>query len=470
MQDLSDNNSHRTARKVDCLVLGGGLTGLTLAYRLSRGCKVHLLERMDMLGGAIQTYREGGFVYEAGPSTGIVSRPEVAELMESLSDPTLLVEASPSARRRLIYQRGQFRPLPSGLWSAVRTPLFSLGDKFRILLEPWRSRGTDPDESVASLTRRRLGKSFFTYAIDPFIGGIYAGDPETLVTRHALPKLYALERDYGSFVRGAIAKAREPKTPRDRKASKRVFSTRAGLSSLIEVLTERLGEECVTLGASIRAITRTPEGLWHIETQSGSYLARRVVSTIGAHALATLPLGASDALLESLRIMRYAPVVQVAVGYRDARGVDFDAFGGLVPSCEDDELLGILNPSAGFAGRAPDGGILLSVFLGGMRSPKLIERSDEEIRNLVLERLSAMLGIHHVPDLVHIFRHQYGIPQYEASSDRRLEAIAELERLYPGFIIGGNLHGGIGMADRIAQAYALAERINSELNSTDLAQ
>ena len=87
-------------------------------------------------------------------------------------------------------------------------------DKLGILLEPFRARGRKENESIAELVVRRLGKSFLDYAVDPFIGGIYAGDPHRLVTRYALPKLYALEEQHGSFIRGAIAKARAPRMRR----------------------------------------------------------------------------------------------------------------------------------------------------------------------------------------------------------------------------------------------------------------
>ena len=137
----------------------------------------------------------------------------------------------------------------------------------------------------------------------------------------------------------------------------------------------------------------------------------------------------------------------------------FYAFGGLVPSLEDDELLGILHPSACVPDRAPRGGTLLSIFLGGMRSPQLIDRSDEEIRQLVTERMSRLLGIDTPPDLFHIFRHPLAIPQYEASSGTRLAAIDTLQRRYPGLILAGNIKGGIGMADRIRQATELAEQL-----------
>lgn len=211
-------------QQTDILIIGAGLTGLTTGFWLTRAGKdIHILEKADRVGGQIHTFREKDFVYESGPNTGVVSYPEVAELFEALSPACALETAREESKRRLIWKGTGSRVSPSGLFSAVTTPLFTLGDKFRILGEPFRAKGNNPDESVGELAARRLGKSFLHYAVDPFLSGVYAGDPMKLVTRYALPKLCNLEQQYGSFIRGTIAKAKQPKTDRDRLASKKVF-------------------------------------------------------------------------------------------------------------------------------------------------------------------------------------------------------------------------------------------------------
>ncbi|MBO6295913.1 MAG: FAD-dependent oxidoreductase, partial [Prevotella sp.] len=143
----------------DVIVIGAGLTGLTTAYLLARkGRKVAVLERMAVAGGQIQTHTESGFVFESGPNTGTVSCPEVAELMADLeltSGGRCRMELAPdAAKRRLIWKGDRFHALPSGPLSAVATPLFTFPDKLRILGEPWRTKGNDPDESVGALARR----------------------------------------------------------------------------------------------------------------------------------------------------------------------------------------------------------------------------------------------------------------------------------------------------------------------------
>lgn len=238
-------------RSTDILIIGAGLTGLTTGFWLTRaGKNIHILEKSDRVGGQIHTFREKDFVYESGPNTGVVSYPEVAELFAALSPACKLETAREESKRRLIWKGDRFRALPSGLFSAITTPLFTLGDKFRILGEPLRAKGNNPDESVGELAARRLGQSFLHYAVDPFLSGVYAGDPMKLVTRYALPKLYNLEQQYGGFIRGTIAKARQPKTSRDRLATKKVFSATGGLDRLTGALADAIGAGQITLSAA----------------------------------------------------------------------------------------------------------------------------------------------------------------------------------------------------------------------------
>lgn len=456
---------HIEVHSVDVLVLGAGLTGLTAAYSLQRsGQSVAVLEQTSRVGGQIQTHRSGGFVYESGPNTGVISNLEMQSLLDELGG-DLIELAKPMARRRLILRRGRFAPLPSGLKSAITTGLFTWRDKLRILLEPFRAKGGDLNESVASLVRRRLGVSYLTYAVDPFVGGIYAGNPNTLVTRHALPKLYALEQQYGSFIRGAIVKMRSSRG--ELRPSKAVFSCVGGLDRLPVRLAEFIGRETIHLSCRIRDVAYLGAYQWEVLCDIGEevhrFYTRSVISTIGGYAIRNCFPFLEDIYLKPIEAMRYAPVVQVAVGYRSAEGIDFDAFGGLVPSVEDPDVLGILNPTACFAGRAPEGGLLLSVFLGGLRSPCLVKRTDREIEALVLSRLRDLLGIEQCPDLLHIARHHYAIPQYEATTDERLQAIAEVEQAYPGLYLIGGLRDGIGMADRVKQAYSTARLLSVAL-------
>ena len=444
----------------EIVVIGAGLTGLSTAFHLHRqGRDVVILEKADRVGGQIHTYHENGFTFESGPNTGVVSFPEVAELFQMLEGSCQLEIARESSKRRLIWKGNRFHELPCDPVGAITTPLFRLSDKFRILGEPWRKKGTDPDEPVGALAARRLGKSFYEYAVDPFVSGVYAGDPMKLTTRYALPKLYNLEANYGSFIRGAIAKAKEPKTDRDRLATKKVFSAVGGLQRLVEALSKDLR---IITGANNLKVMPTADGQWSC-TYNGTeeIVCRKVVTTVGAYALPALLPFIPEAQMQKMSSLFYAPIIQVILGVKNTRGLDFPAFGGLVPSKEQKRVLGILFPSSCFEQRCPDGGALYSYFIGGARHTDYLQKSDDEIREITLEAFHSMLKYpaDMQPDLLRIFRHEHAIPQYWSDSGERFATIETLQQQYPGLILAGNMRDGIGMGNRIHQGATIANSI-----------
>lgn len=451
--------------KRDIVVIGAGITGMTCAFQLKRkGKDVEVLECQDRIGGQINTQHIDGFTFESGPNTGVVKYPEVVELFEQLDGTCQLETALESSKRRLIWKGDRFHALPSGLGSAIRTPLFSLSDKFRILGEPWRAKGTDPNESVGDLAARRLGKSFVDYAVDPFLSGVYAGDPYKLPARCTLPKLYLLEQNHGSFIRGSIAKAKLPKTDRDRKATKKVFSAKGGFSNLINALADAIGRDNITTSAADIRINPDGDG-WLITYNKGgethSLQCNKVVTTCGAYSLPALLPFVDEATMTDLSNLYYAPVVQVGVGIADCGGNQWQAFGGLIPSKEHKDVLGILFPSACFEGRSPQEGAAMAYFIGGTRHPEFVNKSDEDLTSLVNTTLTDMLKYPDgkKADSVRIFRHERAIPQYMPNTDQRLAAVNKIQSQFPTIRIAGNLRDGIGIGDRIKQAFDVAEEL-----------
>jgi oxygen-dependent protoporphyrinogen oxidase len=463
------------------VIIGAGLTGLTTAYYLKKkGWQVTILERDLRTGGAIHTHRENGFVFESGPNTGMISHPEVADLFEELSDEIAVEPAREEAKRRLIWKNDRWYDLPQSLKDGIKTPLFSWKDKIRLLTEPFRRPGKDPDETLDRLVKRRMGKSFLDYAVDPFILGIYAGDPSMLVTRYALPKLYNLEQNYGSFIRGSMkkhaemaeAKKNNPEYyKRLKKASKKMFSMSGGLDQLIKALSAKFTDDEILLGC--HNISVCPAGkLYNTKFehhgQPKSLESEAVITTTGSHEVPNiLPFLRNDEK-QKITDLVYARVVQVSVGYKQWRGFPLNAFGGLVPSKEHRDILGILFLSAFLNNRAPEKGALLSVFLGGVRNQDLVDLRDDEIRKLVLPELQRMMMVPDTePDLFRIFRHNHAIPQYGASSGKRLETVNNIQNHFPGLMLGGNLRDGIGMADRIRQGTQIADELDEMFRKTD---
>jgi oxygen-dependent protoporphyrinogen oxidase len=452
-----------TSNNPDIVIVGAGLTGLTMGFYLKKaGVNFLIIDKSGKTGGVIQTIREKGFVYETGPNTGVVSYPEMTELFEDLAGRCELEVADPSAKRRLIWKNHQWNALPSGLWSAITTPLFTWGDKFRILGEPWRAKGTNPNEKLSDLVKRRLGKSFLDYAIDPFISGIYAGNPNELVPKYALPKLWNLEQEYGSFIRGSIKKAKLPKTDRDKKATKEVFSAKGGLGNLIKALTDAIGEEHFLLSAEtmvkssgngFQLQVTTPEQMIQFET-------KHLATTCGGYALEGFLPFLNEEEIAPFNDLKYAAVTQVLLGFEKWKGMSLKAFGGLVPGRENKNILGVLFTSSFFEGRAPQGGALLSVFMGGTKRPDIAKMDNDQIEAIIRKELPRMMSNRSFnPDMIRIHRYPKAIPQYTETSGIRFEMIEKLQQKYPGLILAGNIRDGIGMADRVKQGRTIAEEL-----------
>ncbi len=439
--------------------IGAGITGLSAAfYARKNGHAVTVFEKGTHVGGVIQTLRKNGFTYETGPSTSVVSLPEVVELFEDLNIRDLLEEAPSLAGNRFILKHGGLHPLPSGPVGGLLTPLFSLKDKFGILLEPFRKPGTDPSETLSSLVCRRMGKSFLDYAVDPFVSGVYAGNPDQMIPKYALPKLYNLEQNYGSFIRGAIAKGKIPKSERDRKATKKTFSVTGGLEVLTQKLEASIGKENFVTGST--PVVTPENGTYRIacgEKDFGPF--ESVIYAAGAsHVFETLPF-AEERFPDASKVL-YAKVAELAIGFKKWEGASLDGFGALMPSRERRNILGILYMSSLFENRAPKGGALLAVFVGGLRHPEFLDMQDDELKKMVGKDVQEILRIPNFnPDLLEISRHEEAIPQYDLKTPGREKAFAEIEEAYPGILMGGNGIGGIGMSARIAQGRALAERV-----------
>ncbi len=460
------------------LIIGAGLTGLSAAHYLKKaGREFLVLEQNPGPGGVIQTFKENGFIYETGPNTGVIGSSEIAEIFDDLQGLCELETANESAQKRYILKNGKWEPLPSGLLAGVKTPLFSWGDKFRILGEPFRSKGEDPHETLSQLVKRRMGQSFLDYAVDPFIIGVYAGDPDILIPRYALPKLYNLEQNYGSFIGGAIKKQFEKKTENDKKITRKVFSAKGGLSNLAKALYKNAGEDNFLFNISNLTvhIAERPENAdkgnspvstpayrvtFHNNGKTKEIGTNNVIFTGGSFELeSTFPF-IDPVDLKTMTDLRYARIVEVTLGFHKWQGIELDGFGGLIPSKENRDVLGVLYMSSLFSNRAPVGGALLTVFMGGIRNPKIGSLNDEEIKETVAREITHLMKLPEFsPELLKITRYDYAIPQYEVNSGQRFETISKLETRYPGLVLGGNMRDGIGMADRAKQGKMLVSQI-----------
>ncbi len=439
-------------------VLGAGVTGLAAAWHLRRaGLPVVLFEASGRFGGAVESVRDGGWLHETGPNSLLESPEETSGLIVDLGLGSRRLYAAPAAKHRYVLRRNRLEAMPASPGQFLRTRLFSWPAKLGLAAEMFRHRRrSGGDETVAEFTLRRLGREFLDYAVDPLVGGVYAGDPTQLSVRHAFPKLCNLESRYGSLIRGAIRSRNPSAGPRGR-----IFSFPDGLEELPRALAAPL-RDSIRLDTRVLALRRQARE-WQIVSQCGGEIRTEafagVICALPAAALARLRFEGlpHPDVLSGLEEIAHPPVASVFTGYR-REDVDhpLDGFGMLVPRVESRKILGTLFSSTLFPGRAPAGHVALTTFVGGARQPELAGCNTGALIRLVQAELIALLGVRAAPVYAQVRRHPRAIPQYQIGYDRYLTACANAEAEALGLYIGGNCRDGVSLSACLASGQRLA--------------
>ena len=439
------------------LIIGAGVSGLTTAWFLKQlGHQVTLLESRDQAGGNLRTLKRDGYLIERGPNSTLNNRPALAELFNSLG--LQPIEANNASKKRFILRDNQIHPLPMGPGAFIKTPLFQAAGKWRLLLEPFIGRAQD-EESVAQFVERRLGREFLDYAINPFVSGVYAGDPDRLSVRAATAKVYALEQQYRSMFIGMIAKTLFGKHRGGAGPSGSMISFEQGMQQLADTLSERFGEDLHT-GIEVDQLQRLDNGQWQAASGQQQWQADELILTLPAKACEQLLAPLAAQLDGQLTEIEYPHVASVSLGFKKSQiEHPLDGFGFLIPRCTGVETLGVLFPSSIFPGRAPDDSHLLTCFIGGSLNPELQQVDDEALLARVLNDISPLLGISGAPELVEISRWPAAIPQYQLGHLQRLESIEQALAHLPGLHLRANWRDGISVADCVQNGYELAQRL-----------
>ncbi len=451
-------------------IIGAGITGLTAAFRLQqKHIPVTVYEAADRPGGVIRSVQRNGFLAECGPNTILETSPLIHGLIEDLGLGTRRLYSNPAASNRYIVRNGKPLAAPGSVAEFATTRLFSAAAKLRLLREPFiRPAPACLEEDLGEFVLRRLGREFLDYAIDPFVAGIYSGDPAHLSVREAFPKLYALEQRYGSLIRGQLLGTRERKRRAEvSKQSAKKFSFDGGLQVLIDRLHSVLGTS-VSLDSPVKCLRQTSSG-WSVEVQSpwsgqvGEHSALLYAGT--ASNLVRMKILADDIpTLEPLSGVYHPPVASVVLGFRreEVRHA-LNGFGMLIPRVEKCNILGTIFSSSLFPGRAPDGHVTLTSYLGGARNPDLPLKDRAELTRLTLLDLRKLLGVVGQPVFEHHSVFPKAIPQYDVGFGKLRALMTEVERRAPGLFLAGHYRDGISLGDSVLSGHAAAERIEQHL-------
>lgn len=461
---MNTSPSASPANTLAVAVLGAGATGLTAAHRLVRqGHRVRLFEASDRVGGAVQSEMVDGWLIERGPNTMLAGEPALTALVQEVGLKDELLAANPAAKNRYIVRSGKPMAAPASPPSLFSSKLFSFGAKVRLFAELLaRTRGRAADVSLEDFVRDHFGQELVDYGLNPFVGGVYAGDPKKLSARYSFPKLWEIEQKHGSIIRGQIKEAKARKARGESKVTGGIVSFRRGLQALPEALAARLPAGCLARSARIEALVPGAKWsvIWTEGGQTHTEVFDRVVTALPAPALAQLRFGTlGERPLASLDGINHPPVASLFLGYRREQVAHpLDGFGVLAPAIEQRSVLGILFSSSLFPNRAPDDHVALTVMVGGMRNPEVARLPAEKLLAAVERDLRELLGVSGPP----VFqRHSFwprAIPQYNLGYELHLETMAAAERSHRGLLIGGQARDGIALPACIAAGEKLAAR------------
>ena len=464
-----------TARRV--IVIGGGIAGLAAAHRVversraeGRPASLTLVEAAGRLGGTIHTERADGFLIESGPDSFISEKPWALALCERIGLGPRLCRTDDRSRRTYVVRRGRLHPLPEGflllaparLGPFVTSPLFSWRGKLRMALDLVLPRRTaNGDESLASFVTRRLGREALEQIAEPLVAGIYTTAPERLSLAATMPRFLALERQHRSLILGLrkTAGAREVQGASGARWS--LFVTLAGgMGELVEALAGRLPAGSVRLGCPVAAIARGGAGApWSVRLAGGGTLPADAVVLAGQAPRMAAPVRALDAeLAGGLERIPYASAATVSLAYpRAAIRHPLDGFGFVVPRAERRAALACTFSSVKYPGRAPEGFVLVRVFLR-TEDAALLDRDDATLAGLAEADLAALLGVAGRPVLTRVARHPAAMAQYEVGHLEHVAALeARLARL-PGLVLAGSGYRGVGISDCVRSGEEAAER------------
>jgi oxygen-dependent protoporphyrinogen oxidase len=477
------------------VVIGAGISGLVCAYRLKAlGVDVLLIEKSDRVGGVIQSERVDGFLIERGPNSSQGTE-ELMALIEELGIAGEIAEGDHRAPAYVLFNDKLHR-VPSGLGAFIQSELLSLAGKLRIFKEPLiPARHESTEESVAGFARRRIGREAAERLVAPFVSGIYAGDADRLSVQAAFPRLASLEAGYGGLIRGAFAKAREARTAKKSAAAaplniaparKRAVSFREGMGFLPKTLAEKLGEDVITGCSQIRLRMADRESFTEQQPDSSTgadspslrveieyeragtrerLTSDRVIIATPAQAGGALVANLSGDLRLLLDEIEYPPLAILSLAYpASSIRAPLDGFGFLVAPSERLNILGCVWSSSLFAGRAPAGTALVTVFVGGARNPDAARLADAELVSTAHAELQAALGISSEPRVVAITRYDRSIPQYNLGHAERVKRIETLVDGIPGLSLIGNYLHGVSTGDCIKEADRVAREVARCLN------
>jgi oxygen-dependent protoporphyrinogen oxidase len=468
--EIARTRSHRP----HVVIVGGGITGLAAAHACVSDPTAHglnvrctIVEREARVGGKLHSEHVDGCLLEHGADSFLASKPAAAALCRSLGLGDDLVGTTPG-RAVYVVHAGRLHRFPEGVGLGIptrlaplaRTGLLSVSEKIRALGDLVIPRGSETaDESVGAFVRRRFGDGTLKRLAGPILGGIYAGDPDTLSLRATFPQLLEWERRHRSLILAARARRQTAGAP-----SPAFLTLRGGLGVLVDALHRALADHTFVTGRSvlrIRPRAGAARASFVVDLDDATSVdADAVIVATPAHAAATQLADLAPAIANQLREIPYVSTATVNLCYRrEDVPHDLNGHGFVVAHGEPVTITACTWSSSKWPGRAPAGIVLLRCYLGAAGRDAIVNEDDATLRKVVDTDLRTLLGVHASPRFARVARWTRALPQYNVGHLDRVAAIDRELPAFPALALAGAAYRGLGIPDCIAQGSAAAARV-----------
>lgn len=456
-------------------MVGGGITGLSAAYFLQKQAReqslpieIKLIEASSRLGGVIQTVRKDGYVIEKGPDSIISTKKSGLRLIEEVGLKDEVIYNS--AGKSFILANGNLHSIPEGSYMGIPTrispfivsSLFSMKGKLRAAGDFILPKGEKQiDQSLGRFFRRRLGNEVVENLIEPLLAGIYTGNIDDLSLMALFPNFYEMEQNYRSLVFGLKRTLPSPpKKVKKQLTRKGMFiSLISGLETLVEAVEERMNPGSVIKGTGVAKISRRDGGYECLLTDGSMEKTDSVViATDHFHARQML----SDyPFMDAFKQMPSNSIATVALAFpKSAIKQDIEGTGFVVSRNSDYRITACTWAHKKWPTSTPEEKSLLRCFIGKPNDQEVVDLSDDEIIQIVLQDLNKTMNISEKPEFHVISRWKNTMPQYSVGHLERLESVkVALTKELPGVFLAGGSFEGVGLPGCIDQGEAAGNKV-----------
>jgi len=435
--------------KVNTVIIGGGISGLSTANFLSKKTSDFLiLESSNRVGGTINSSMIDGYILENGPNTVLDNNTAIQELLSDLSiTEELIYPDLKKISNRYILINDRLEKIPLTIFEFLLTPVLSIYSKIKIFSEILVPRHKN-DTDVERFIKRRFGKEFHDNLIVPFLTGIYADTTSKMSTKNTLKKMWELEQKHGSILIGLIKERRK-------KSKAKIFTIDGGLSKITELLSNKFINQ-LKLNTKVSTIVKHNKSYKITLNEGEDIFCDQIISTIPSYSLKEIVFDGN--LKRGLSKVNYNPIDVFHFGFdRDALDVKIDGFGLLTKPEDKKSFLGILFSSNIFEHVSNKKKFLITVLAGGDRQKDLCKKSPKVLEEEILNEIEHLLKLKSEPEFKNHYRWSKGIPSYSMSVTKLQKDIKIFEEANKGFYIIGNYHLGISVSDCIKNSKELVE-------------